>query len=258
MKKILASLLVLALCAPAMADVAITAIADGQDVDISIAVSGGAVVRGLALTLDAGAGMTVDPSSASAVNADFNAYIDYYQANGVTELPGGSAHPLATVGAPGPLTAAVEDAVLCLGVLDQTGAQKGYGSDGDASGLLATITYTGSGDVCLSEDMFRGGIVGDNLGTVSVQVDCVSVGGTGCATCLGDVTGDNVVDLFNDLLNIALALDANGYADISPVPAELICADTDGNDVLDLFTDLLNIALALDANGYADIPCPAL
>jgi len=191
MKKILASLLVLALCAPAMADVAITAVANGSAVEISIAVSGGAVVRGLALTLDAGAGMTVDPSSASAVNADFNAYIDYYQANGVTELPGGSAHPLATVGAPGPLTGAVEDAVLCLGVLDQTGAQKGYGSDGDASGPLATIAYTGSGDVCLSEDMFRGGIVGDNLGTVSVQVECVTVG---AAECKGDGNGDGAIN----------------------------------------------------------------
>ncbi len=57
MKKILAALLVLALVAPAMADVSVTATDNGsQQLKISLNATGGAVVRGIAVKLTVSGG----------------------------------------------------------------------------------------------------------------------------------------------------------------------------------------------------------
>jgi hypothetical protein len=76
-----------------------------------------------------------------------------------------------------------------------------------------------------------------------------------CQTCKGDVNGDGIMDLFNDVLTVLLLLDANGYADICPVPAGYECADMNDDGCIDLFNDALPIILMLDAVGYSDIPC---
>ncbi|MEN8127887.1 MAG: hypothetical protein ABFR90_08810, partial [Planctomycetota bacterium] len=97
MKKILVSLLVLAICAPAMADVAVTAVDSGSGVlTITVTPTAGAVVRGVGLVLGTSAG---DGVADSGFAAGLNTNIDYFYTNGVGgvvgDTPNGEGHPMA-------------------------------------------------------------------------------------------------------------------------------------------------------------------
>jgi hypothetical protein len=185
MKKILVSLLVLAMVAPAMAVVLDTV--DNADGTMTITMdTEGAAVRGVALTVTCTNGASLVDLSYD-VNPEFNTFIDFL-ALGTTTFAGDTPDPGTDSPAPHPYAAAGSTAgeatadpttgdtefVVSMGMLDETKGQAGY----TGSGNLITIN-TGAGDVCVSLDTVRGGVVGDAELTVTFQdggdSDCVTV-----------------------------------------------------------------------------------
>jgi hypothetical protein len=169
MKKILISLAVLACVAPAMADVNITAVGNGGNLEIYLETTGAEVVRGLALELAADGTLA---TSGATTHADFNTYIDFAFSNSGYQI--GQGHPLAVIGAAGAATLGDADVSLSVGVLDEDGFQEGFSAATPT--LIATVTYTGAGNVCMTADMLRGGVVGDDVTVVNIQEACVAVG----------------------------------------------------------------------------------
>ena len=171
MKKILASLLVLALCAPAMAvQFGLIGNTDGT-ATITIDTEG-AVVRGVAIKVTAAGGLT-DVNGAT-VNAAFNTYIDYAHDAGAAYTEVGQGHPFAADGAAGVAVNGAKTFVISMGVLDQGGNQAGFNGAGDL------ITFpVGDGEVCIAADTLRGpdsGVVGDAALTSNIaSVACVTV-----------------------------------------------------------------------------------
>lgn len=251
MRKVLLSLLVLALAAPAMADVAVTAADLGGGVlEVTVTPSAGASVRGVALVLEATAGDAAVVAETDVETVGLNTFIDYAFSVG-TGFNVGDGHPFAMWNAAGVATFPTSKYSLCAGFLDEAGNQAGQ------MGVMTfKVTYglTADSTIAISSDTLRGGIVGDTLGNITIQPTQVLVGVV--PPCMGDVNGDAVIDFFNDALTVFLALDANGNEDISPVPAELVNADMNGDGILDFFNDALTIFLMLDANGNEDIACP--
>ncbi len=185
MRKVLPILLAIAIAAPALADVTVS-VAEGtandEIAEVSLAISGDAVVRGLAIKVTITGADLAAIADVTEVMSAFNAYIDYYYSNtgflgtlpDETYLPGSGAHALADPDAAGVLaTLPATTFVISLGALDNSGNQGGV----TTGGLLAKVklsNFAGSdAQVCIEPDALRGGIVGDNLGTVSA---------TGCAT----------------------------------------------------------------------------
>lgn len=251
MRKVLLSLLVLALAAPTFAAVNINIVDNANGTaTLVIDTTAGEVVRGVALKVTATEGAKL-VSTAATVDAAFNTYIDAaFEMGGTYDI--GLGHPFANVAAAGTAAVDATEFSISMGVLDQAGNQAGF------TGTANLITFeTGAGNICVELDTLRGGIVGDeaivsNLDTAAVCA-AITVEST---ICWGDVNGDGVIDLFNDGLAVVLALDGNGYDDIVPVPAELAAADMNQDGVIDLFNDALAIILMLDGNGYDDIVCP--
>lgn len=171
MKKILASLLVLALCAPAMAvQFGLIGNTDGT-ATITIDTEG-AVVRGVAIKVTAAGGLT-DVNGAT-VNPAFNTYIDYAHDAGAAYTAVGQGHPFAADGAAGVAVNGATTFVISMGVLDQGGNQAGFNGAGDL------ITFpVGDGEVCIAADTLRGpdsGVVGDAALTSNIaSVACVTV-----------------------------------------------------------------------------------
>jgi hypothetical protein len=258
MRKVLLSLLVLALAAPTFAAVNISIVDNANGTaTLVIDTTSGEVVRGVALKVTATDGATlasVDSEDWDVNAAAFNTFIDSaFELGGAYNI--GAGQPFAKANEAGTAAAGAIEFSISMGVLDQGGNQAGYTSP---VGGEALITFkTGAGTICVELDTLRGGIVGDaaivsNLDTAAV---CAAIT-VEDDVCLGDVNGDGVIDLFNDALTVILALDAVGYADINPCPAELYAADMNGDGILDLFNDALSMILMLDANGYGDIVCP--
>lgn len=176
MRKVLPILLVIAIAVPALADVTVTATNEGVSgsgqVKITIAPTGGAEVRGVALLLTIETGDAVIDDDGDAVATGLNTNIDYFFTNG-TGMVGGETpvssdgHPLADPTQAGVLdpTGGVGTFSLSSGYLDAGGGQAGYAVDS-----FFDITYTLSVDSTLQVelDSLRGGIVGDNLGTITV------------------------------------------------------------------------------------------
>ena len=168
MKKIMLTLLVLALALPAMADVTITA-EDAGDGSVNIIINAGAGVRGVALDVTLSDGTTADSTGVS-YDTTFNCLPDY--ANTATNYTLGmvGSHPLALAGNnPGPLTAAAPNFAVCMGYLDEDG----NATKGEALGVLVDVILvnipldlTVDTTVTITADTARGGIVGDALGTV--------------------------------------------------------------------------------------------
>ena len=258
MKKLVLAMLVVALAAPALADVAITTadLGDGL-LEVTVTPSGDAVVRGLALLLTTTDGDAVLADVADVTATGFNTFIDYANDVGAA-YEVGQGHPVADADGPG-VAFNGSAFVLSAGYLDQTGAKGGL-----PAAAVFTVQYdlTANSEITITACPLRSGVgndtglVGDTLGTVSTLplVQALEVGGA--PVCYGDLNGDGVIDLFNDALTLILALDANGYADITPVPAGLAAGDMNQDGVIDLFNDALTLILMLDANGYADIACP--
>jgi hypothetical protein len=173
MRKVLLSLLVLALAAPTFAAVNISGV-DNQDGTVTLAIdtTSGEVVRGVALKVAAADGAKLVQTAAT-VNPVFNTFIDSaFELGGAYNI--GDGHPFANAAAAG--TADVVNALefsISMGVLDQAGNQAGYTSP---VGGEALITFkTGAGTLTITLDTLRGGIVGDaaivsNLDTAAVVV----------------------------------------------------------------------------------------
>ncbi|MBL7214783.1 MAG: hypothetical protein ISS71_03785 [Phycisphaerae bacterium] len=189
MKKMLVSLLVLACVAPAMAQVDLGLVDNGDGTATITINTGGDTVRGVALTVTCTEGAKLVDLSFTA-NAAFNTFIDYFAENGtggVGETPNQEGHPYAKAGSVAGV-AAVDDEtfVVCMGVLDAGGGQGGYSSS--TAEDLITIN-TGAGNVCIDLDTIRGGIVGDEVLTIGAMPDCVDVTEE-AATCRDQFTGD--------------------------------------------------------------------
>lgn len=166
MKKILATLLVLACVAPAMAVVDLGIVNDGGNAKVTINTNGD-VVRGVALLVTCTNGASLVDLTYTA-NAAFNTFIDYAYANSGYAI--GDGHPYALDGSAGPAAGGETTFVVSMGVLDQLGGQAGFNGAGD----LITIN-TGAGDVCIALDTLRGGIVGDVALTVNIDPACATI-----------------------------------------------------------------------------------
>jgi hypothetical protein len=165
MKKILAALLVLALVAPAMADVAITATDEGSGhLKITVAPTGGAVIRGLALKLTRTAGDASLTDFNDVDTTQFNTFIDYAFDNAGYTI--GAGHPAAKVASAGVVGLPATTFVLSAGYVDEGGNQGGITVD---SFFDVFFDITATSTIAMELDTLRGGIVGDTLGTVTVE-----------------------------------------------------------------------------------------
>lgn len=175
MKKMLITLLVLAMVAPALAEVAVTATDEGSGhLKIKVSPTNGAVVRGVALKLTNANGAVIDSLPADVTATNFNTFIDYAFSNAGYVI--GTGHAAANSAAAGVATVPTGNFSLCAGYLDQ---------DADATlgeGLIVDsffdVFFTLSGDatINIALDTLRGGIVGDTLGAVTVQASQVLIG----------------------------------------------------------------------------------
>jgi hypothetical protein len=171
MKKILASLLVLALCAPAMAATITLADVGGGQATITVATEAGeANIVGLGLDVDVTGGTV---TAVSVDTADFNIFPD---AAYTQELGAGYAYgtgtPVADKTAPGEVALPQSSFALSLGMLN---GEAVAGADGAAS-VVITVTWSGDQlDVC--ENATRGGIVA--VDGAALDADCAMLAGDG-------------------------------------------------------------------------------
>jgi hypothetical protein len=164
MKKWMA-ILVFAASASAVANVNFTATGDVMGrLQIAYTTTNGDLPRAVALRVQCGNGGTVDMTSAVVVDPAFNAFIDWAFSNPLNfEI--GNGHPLANANQAGALSANASEFSICMGVLDQLGTQRA----GPASSNLIVVQLRVLGDggsATISEDTFRGGVVGDIGGIV--------------------------------------------------------------------------------------------
>jgi hypothetical protein len=172
MKKLLASLLVLAMCSPAMALTLSTSGAGTDTLTISYDLAEGEVLRGLALTVTAsgGDGYVADSSAFGQTGAtQFNTFMDFAaDVDNALSYTVGAGHPFALV-TPDVVNNQYEadfptsSFALSLGYLDEDGDEiKGEGIT--TSGTL-TVKFMGTTptDVAVALDTFRGGAVGDGI-----------------------------------------------------------------------------------------------
>jgi hypothetical protein len=204
MKKILASLIVLALVAPVMADVAVTATESSPGVlEITVTPSGdpAPVIRGVALLLGLDAANTGDGQATDAsIDDSLNTNIDYYVTNPIVDadednVPDDPGHPAADPAGPGVATLPSADLSLCSGYLDSTGAQGGL-----TGPAVFTVNYSGTSDtlVSIALDTLRGSIVGDDIGDVTVQeTQLVTFGGDPCRDKVLAVDGATAAALYD-------------------------------------------------------------
>ncbi|MDH4203621.1 MAG: hypothetical protein OEV87_12115, partial [Phycisphaerae bacterium] len=176
MKKILVSLLVLALCAPAMAaTVTINDNADGTGTIVVDAGAGNSIV-GLGLNIDATGGNITALSIDATANPTFNIYPDAAHDREVA-TPGSY-----TYGAGTPIADQVAAGEVAVGnnVAISVGCLNGASTPGATGAQTITINVTvdATTNICVSENALRGGIVlTDGTG--------VDIDGT---TVCGDVT----------------------------------------------------------------------
>lgn len=164
MKKLLASLLVLAMCAPAMALTFSTSATDNV-LTINYNLAAGEGLRGLALTItQVGAG---DAAVTDVDAGAFNTFMDYaYTAGDQYTIDPDNQHPVALIDGPGAATlpaAALGGFSLSMGYLDENGVEP-KGEAITTSGSIV-VTFEGSVDteVAVALDTLRGGAVGDAL-----------------------------------------------------------------------------------------------
>ncbi|MBW8015535.1 MAG: hypothetical protein FVQ82_05050 [Planctomycetes bacterium] len=192
MKKLVLTLLVVALAIPAMAaDISLVDNGDGTGT-IVLTVTGIEVVRGLAIVVDA----DVDVTAVAGTDAIFNVFMDAaYTAE--TATPGsyslGDGTPVADPDAAGELALPAAKISLCMGILDA-----GQGGAGAGTYVVGTIT-TGAATVAITADALRGGIVGDDLDAATIAGGPIGPGGPACAcwnhSCftMGDANGDGFI-----------------------------------------------------------------
>ncbi|MHC5164902.1 MAG: hypothetical protein ACYSOI_06085 [Planctomycetota bacterium] len=194
MKKILASLLVLALCAPAMAATITLEDIGGGQATITVATEGEeANIVGLGLDVVVTGGQVTD---VSVDTADFNIFPDYAYCLETDEDPNdgyeyGEGHPVAAMLEAGKLELPQSSFALSLGNLNGIDIP---GADG-ATEVVITVDWSGDLlEVC--ENATRGGIVanGEEAG-IPLDAECAELeGGCVVTTCLGDGTVDGAVN----------------------------------------------------------------
>jgi hypothetical protein len=137
-------------------------------VTIGYTASADAGVRGVALNVTLSDNATAVYSDIISIHTAFNVFVDYaFTAGGVYEL--GDGHPFAYPGQMGAL--GVPASIFCLGMgaLDPTGS--GNPAPATVENLITfRILDGGAGHsmVTLSENMMRGSVVGDNIGTITM------------------------------------------------------------------------------------------
>lgn len=255
MKKLLASLLVLAMCAPAMALTFSTSV-DGDELTISYNLAAGEGLRGLALTItQVGAG---DAAVTDVDAGAFNTFMDYaYTAGDQYTIDPDNQHPVALIDGPGVATlpaAAAGGFSLSMGYLDENGVEP-KGEAITTSGSIV-VTFEGSVDteVAVALDTLRGGAVGDALtviddsglvnqtlvfapaeaikSTAPFYNDWVAFGRPACwayaKQCKGDVDGltelGGAVQVFTADLQVFLTAYGQPSANLNSTQ---ICADLD-------------------------------
>ena len=192
MKKILVSLLVLALCAPAMAaTINIVDVAPLNDgiVHVIVTAEGAENIVGLGLDIDFTPTTTGAVTAAeinAAANPTFNIYPD-------------AAHDLEVVtqgsygygdGTPIANQLGVGEAAVSNSFAISVGALNGEataGATGNAS-VVITVTVDGDGELCVKENALRGGIVlttaeGEDITNGTAGVFCASIIVVGGGTC---------------------------------------------------------------------------
>ena len=195
MKKILVSLLVLALCTPAMA--ATVTINDNGDGTGTIVVDAGEpnAIVGLALNIDATGGNITVASIDGTANPTFNIYPD--AAHDLEEAEEGSY----TYGAGTPIAnqeAAGEVAVsnsfaISVGALN---GEETPGADG-ASTVTINIEVDADTNICVEENALRGGIVLAGGEGVDIEGEIVCDDITVAAGCVDQFSGA-ALTLYND------------------------------------------------------------
>lgn len=217
MRKVLLSLLVMALVVPAYAAVNFSAV-DNGDGTVSVVIDTADVVRGLALKVTCSDGATLADLTPVAVNAAFNTFIDYAftteaGAPGTYEI--GAGHPFALANEAGVAEAGATEFSISMGVLDEGGNQEGFVSE--IGGEVLITFKTGAGMVCFELDTLRGGVVGDEALTTNLDDEGICVAVTDGPECWnyprfgeGDGNGDGLIS-FADLNLIINAWPPNAY-----------------------------------------------
>jgi hypothetical protein len=138
----------------------------GGHLQIKVAPTSGASVRGVALKLTRTAGDATISGTNKATATQFNTNIDYAFSHSAT-YDIGQGHPLAKPDQAGELTAFPASTFsLCSGYLDQSGGKAGVVVD---SFFDVFYDLTINSTITIELDSLRGGIVGDTLGTVTVS-----------------------------------------------------------------------------------------
>ncbi|MHC4928006.1 MAG: PEP-CTERM sorting domain-containing protein [Planctomycetota bacterium] len=131
-------------------------------------------IRGLSLNIQLSDNATAIYTDIVSIHSAFNAFPDYYNSHpgyldtidDPLEMGG---HPFANTNNKGSIEEATSAFSLSMGVLDHTGNQL---PAPDVIENLITFRIqdggTGSAYVTLSADTLRGGIVGDNIGTITM------------------------------------------------------------------------------------------
>jgi hypothetical protein len=219
MKKLVLTMLVVALAIPAMAaDISI-----GTDGVITLSVGAGEVVRGLGIIITSENDITAVENGADVgLGNTFNVFMDAAHDEGAAyDFEAAPGSPLAIIGEAGVKTLAAGDKAvsLCMGVLDLTENQLGAGEGVYEIGTVAT-----TGVVTITIDELRGGIVGDGVTPDPTEgfLARETVGGT---VCYGDITTpdgqggpDGVVDMgdLNKVIGLLLQAGAPYSVPVTP------------------------------------------
>lgn len=162
MRSLICLIAVLMITAPAMATVEFTASSDGMEVTIGYNCTAAEEVRGIAVLLTSTAGdATVE--SVDSVATAFNTFIDFAY-DDPCSYNVGDGSPLADPDGPGTDDGTLPTS-LCMGVLDQSGAQ---GAGPASTDSLIVLTMGGSdGTITIAADTLRAetGAVGSDLAT---------------------------------------------------------------------------------------------
>lgn len=263
--KSLMAMMVLVMVVPAMAVVTFTATGtdDGSGkFTIAYSTTDGDAPRGVALRISCSDGATADvvaTNDAKSWDAAFNTFIDWAYSNpldfGFTEGKQ-TGHPLALLDGPGALAADASEFSICMGVLDNAGAQAAGPTS--TTNLVTVVLKKGTADestVTITADTLRGpasGVVGSVLesnlttapvtcvvkfgvvecvkSTASIYADWVKYGKPACwcyvRQCRGDLDGKSALNkpvTLVDLNTFKLAFNI-GDAELALV-ANGICAD---------------------------------
>lgn len=192
MKKILATLVVLALVMPAMAADIDFDVVDNGDGSFSIVYVATTAPRGLALAIDTDTVDIADTSAASDWDVAFNCFMDYASVTPGYDL--GDGHPLAAKDVAGEPACPTNEFSVCMGVLDEGGNQ-GAGPLGTTATpiVVATIlTDLEAGEcahITIGEDAFRGGVVGDAALTTNLPIENYEICKAG-AECMKNTHAD--------------------------------------------------------------------